>query len=166
MNESWIIGNSFRQFSNLNEGTFFVRGSWPFPNNVNENYPQFSFGAALNGSFDYFITFTDFPRFSYFRPTPGGEVVLFSGSTITSKFYSTALSYKTSSQIGKFGTSIDGSNASFTYASNVTFNPNANNILYLGRAINVSGVRLNGRLSRFIYYPRELPPFQLQALTR
>jgi hypothetical protein len=158
-----ITGRNFSSFSNLNEGTFFVRGDWIFPNNENVNYPQFSFGAGLNGSFDYFITFADFPRFSYFRPSPlGGEVVLYSGTTISSKFYNTALSYQTS---GKFGASIDGQISILTYTPNITFNPNANNVLNLGRAINVSASRLNGRLSKLTYYPKALSPSNLQALT-
>ncbi len=159
-----ITGKNFSDFFNFNEGTFFVDGSWPIPNNANINYPQFSFGAGGRGSFDYFITFADFSRFSYF-PAIGGEITN-SGITITNnKSYKSSVSYDTYSSL--MTSSIDGNSVVTTNSNRkIEFDTKAQNILRIGSSINLGSTPLNGTIRRHTYFPKRLPNAQLQALTR
>ena len=163
-----MTGTNFSSWYNFNQGTFFTKATWPYPNNVNINYAQLSFGAGVNGSFDYFITYSDYPRFSYYPPT-GGEIVNDpqGGTPISSPLNTSAFSYTSSSDFtGELVSSINGKIPVKTRVNKLSFNINAQNILRIGKPINVGNNELNGTISRLTYYPKALSPSQLQYLTQ
>jgi len=163
--DAYIPGSTFSPWFNYTEGTFVVKNSFPLPNNENINYCAFSIGNFnTSPSMEYFITFTNFPRFSYIATGPTVEYTNdpTAGAAITSSYNSACLSYNETGLKSSFNGGVIRSSSK---TGGLTISTSNN--LWLGRGQYTStNDRLNGYISQLIYYPKQLSDDQLRVLSK
>ena len=159
-----ITGTNFSSWYNQNEGTIYTNNRIPYTPNPNVSLYFLIFG--INSGNRHSIEQTTVNGLTYitqnsgliqYWTTSGSGVLPANTNRKTTYAYAssnnTTILSGTSNQTYNFGqrSSVD------VYKSMTT--------LYIGRFSN-SLFFLNGTIARFTYYPKTLPPSQLQALTR